>query len=127
MSMTPLLRCHDLTQTKRFYVEVLGFAAVDSADCTLTVEKQGGKLIFTQQDLWKSPPTCSGTFYFTLTNAAAYYAAVKDGAPIAWPFSRCLTAQSSSDCWTATAITLRSGSRPELALLTAAPKLIGAA
>jgi predicted enzyme related to lactoylglutathione lyase len=88
MSMTPLLRCHDLTQTKRFYVEVLSFAAVDSADCTLTVEKQGGKLIFTQQDLWKSPPTCSGTFYFTLTNEAAYYAAVKDGAPIAWPLQQ---------------------------------------
>jgi uncharacterized glyoxalase superfamily protein PhnB len=88
MSMTPLLRCHDRTQTERFYVDVLGFAAVDSEDDTLTVEKQGGKLIFTQQDLWKSAPTCSGTFYFALADVAAYYAAVKDGASIAWPLQQ---------------------------------------
>ena len=88
MPLTPLLRCHDLTQTERFYVDVLGFTAVDSADDTLTVEKHGSKLIFTQQDLWKSPPTCSGTFYFALADAAAYYAALEDKAPIAWPLQQ---------------------------------------
>jgi len=52
--------------------------------------------IFTQQDLWKSPPACSGTFYFALSDTAAYHAAVKDQASIAWPLEQCLTAQSSS-------------------------------
>lgn len=88
MSLTLLLRCHDLAQTECFYVDVLGFTAVHSAEGTLTVEKQGGKLIFTQQDLWRSPPTCSGTFYFAVPDAAAYYAAVKDKASIAWPLQQ---------------------------------------
>jgi predicted enzyme related to lactoylglutathione lyase len=88
MPLTLLLRCHDLAQTERFYADVLGFAAARSADDTLTVEKHGGKLIFTQQDLWKSPPTCSGTFYFALADAAAYCAAVKDKTSIAWPLQQ---------------------------------------
>jgi hypothetical protein len=73
-----------VTQTECIYVDVFGSTAVDSADDTLTVEKQGGTLIFTQQNLWKSPPTCSGTFYFALADVAVYHAAVKDGAYIAW-------------------------------------------
>ena len=88
MPLTLLLRCHDLTQTERFYVDVLGFTVVDSANDALTVEMLGGKLIFTQQDLWKSPPTCSGTFYFAMADAAAYYASVKDKASIAWPLQQ---------------------------------------
>jgi predicted enzyme related to lactoylglutathione lyase len=85
MSLMLLLRCHDLAATRTFYANALGFAATPSAEKTLTVEKQGSKLVFTQQDLWKSPPICSGTLYFTVADAAAYYAAIKDKVSIAWP------------------------------------------
>lgn len=85
MSVTVLLHCNDLEQTRKFYGSVLGFNVSESTQGTLTVEKHGGKLIFTQQDLWKSQPACSGTIYFTIPDADNYYATVKDKASISWP------------------------------------------
>lgn len=85
MSVTLLLRCNNIEETRAFYASVLGFAVSDSAESTVTAEKHGGKLIFTAQDLWKSGPVCSGTIYFTVPDAPACYAALKDKAALAWP------------------------------------------
>ena len=85
MSLTLLLRCNDLDETRQFYQRVLGFNVTDSAENTLTVERQGSRLIFTPQDLWKINPAFSGTVYFTVADTDDYYAAVKDKAPMAWP------------------------------------------
>ena len=63
MSLTLLLRCNDVAETRSFYPEVLGFKVTDTAEGTLTAESFGGKLIFTASDLWKSSPCCSGTIY----------------------------------------------------------------
>lgn len=52
MSLTLLLRSEDLALSRNFYRGVLGFSVEDTAEDTLTVEKEGGKLIFTQKDLW---------------------------------------------------------------------------
>ena len=85
MSLTLLLRCNDLNETRKLYQEVLGFNVTDSAKNILTVEKQGSKLIFTPLDLWKISSAFSGTVYITVADTDDYYAAVKDKAPIAWP------------------------------------------
>jgi len=85
MPLTILLRCKDLDETRTFYSSVLGFSIADTAEDTLTVEKNGGKLIFTKQDLWHSDPVCSGTIYFTIPDTDEYYAMVKHRAKISWP------------------------------------------
>lgn len=86
MSLTCLLRCADLDQTRAFYRDALGFRVADTAEGTLTVEQHGGKLIFTPQDVWNTArPACSGTFYFTVPDVQACHDAVKGKAVIAWP------------------------------------------
>jgi len=88
MAVTILLRCKDLGETRRFYCSVLCFDVADTAENTLTVEKNGGKLIFTTQDLWDSEPACTGTIYFTIPDVNAYYSMVKDQTKISWSLQR---------------------------------------
>lgn len=85
MSVSLLLRCHDLEQTRGFYGSTLGFDVRDGAEGTLTAELHDGGLIFTTLDLWKSAPVFSGTIYFTMPDVDGYYARVKDRATVAWP------------------------------------------
>lgn len=85
MPLTLLLRCGDLQETRKFYESVLGFNAFDSAEGTLTVEKQGGKLIFTPADLWQGPAGFSGTIYFTLKDVDCYFTSIQDKIDVAWP------------------------------------------
>lgn len=85
MSLTLLLRCDDLQETREFYRSVLGFSVMDSAENTLTVEKAGATLLFTEHDLWKSRPACSGTFYFSIADVDGFYAEVRNRTAIAWP------------------------------------------
>ena len=84
MTVTLLLRCNNIEETRAFYTS-LGFAVSDSAEATLTAEKYGGKLIFTAQDLWTSGPVCSGTIYFTVPDVDACFVSIKDKAVLAWP------------------------------------------
>lgn len=85
MSVTLLLRCNHIEETRVFYTSVLGFAVSDSAGGTLTAEKYGGKLVFTAQDLWRSGPACSGTIYFTVPDVQACYSAIQGKVSLAWP------------------------------------------
>ena len=85
MSLTLLLRCRELEETREFYHSVLGFHTMESAQSTLTVEKEGGKLIFTTQDLWATGPGFSGTIYFSVADVEGFWNAVKDKTPVAWP------------------------------------------
>ena len=85
MSLTLLLRCNSIDETRAFYRSMLGFGVADTAEGTLTVEKAGARLIFTAQDLWNSPPTCSGTIYFTVPDADSYFASLQDRVSVAWP------------------------------------------
>lgn len=88
MALSLLLRCTDLIQTREFYGSVLGFTLVDSAENTLTVEKHGGRLVFTERDLWSTLPVLSGTVYFTVPDAEDVFLRVKDKTAIAWPLQR---------------------------------------
>lgn len=85
MTMTLLLRCNDLDQTRQFYQSVLGFNVFDSAAGTLTVGKEGGRLIFTEGDLWKSPSALSGTIYFVVPDVDGYFASIQGKVVVAWP------------------------------------------
>jgi catechol 2,3-dioxygenase-like lactoylglutathione lyase family enzyme len=85
MTLTLLLRCTSLDDTREFYGSVLGFSVAETEDGTLTADMSGAKLIFTPGDLWGSAPQCSGTFYFTVPDVDGYYAAVKEKVEIAWP------------------------------------------
>ena len=85
MSMNLLLRCNDVSETKNFYLHLLGFASVDGAEGTCSVQKSGGTLLFTEQDLWKAPPQFSGTIYFFVEDVDRYYVAIKDKVSVSWP------------------------------------------
>ena len=83
MSLTRLLRTADLEQTRGFYESVLGFEAFDTAEGTLTVEKQGGKLIFTEA--FGPPDGFSGTLYFAVPDVDGYFAAIRASVNVIWP------------------------------------------
>lgn len=85
MSMTVLLRCRDLEQTRQCYQSALGFNVCDATASTLTVELHGGRLIFTSADLWAGPVGFSGTIYLTVPDLDSYFAAVRNKVSIAWP------------------------------------------
>jgi uncharacterized glyoxalase superfamily protein PhnB len=85
MSLTILLRCHHIEETRHFYKSVLGFNILDTAEETITVEKNCGRLIFTTCDLWESSPGFSGTIYFTIAELDDYFMSVKDRVAISWP------------------------------------------
>jgi predicted enzyme related to lactoylglutathione lyase len=85
MPLTILLRCRDLEETRRFYESVLGFKVRNTDAGTLTVERYGGTLVFTSGDLWNRPPGFSGTIYFTVPDADAYFASIRDRVTVAWP------------------------------------------
>lgn len=85
MSLTLLLHGNDLQATRKFYESILGFDAHDSAEGTLTVQKQGSKLIFTSADLWQIPAGLSGTIYFTIPDADNYLSSIRGNANVAWP------------------------------------------
>ncbi len=85
MSLTALLHCSNIDETRQFYRSVLGFNVTDTAEGTLTAEKNGGKLIFTAQDLWKSKPVCSGTIYFIINDVDAFFITVKKKTAVTWP------------------------------------------
>lgn len=84
MSITLLLRCHDMEKTAEFYRSILGFRVTVAAG-TLTVEKHGGRIVFTDRDLWNVPLTCSGTMYFTVPDIEAYYSRLEDKNIVVWP------------------------------------------
>jgi predicted enzyme related to lactoylglutathione lyase len=83
--MNLLLKCTDLDETKSFYAEILEFQVSDSAEGTCTVQKAGGTIVFTDNDLWEGRPQCTGTIYFFLQNVDEYYDAVKHKAIVRWP------------------------------------------
>jgi len=85
MKMTLLLKCKNIAETKLFYADKLGFEVRDSADGTCTVQKGEAKLIFTEGDLWKGAPNCTGTFYFYPDNMDEYYSSIKDVVDLQWP------------------------------------------
>jgi predicted enzyme related to lactoylglutathione lyase len=84
MSLSVLLRCQELGDTKYFYASVLGFEVSESANNTITAQKDGARLIFTAEDLWRAPLGCTGTFYFTVADAARYYQEIAPHASVAW-------------------------------------------
>ena len=85
MSINLLLKCRDVETTKSFYKEILEFEVSDSANNTCTVEKEGGIIIFTSEDLWSGYPKCTGTIYFFMDDVDAYYETIKEKAIIKWP------------------------------------------
>ena len=84
MTMSALLYCKDLNETLEFYESRLGFTATATAEHTLTVEKDGAKLIFTEQNLWGSSPAFTGTLYITVKDVDGYYASVQEVVPLTW-------------------------------------------
>ena len=85
MPINLLLKCHDVETTKLFYADILEFNVKDSANNTCTVEKEGGSIIFTSENLWSGHPKCTGTIYFFLEDVDTYYESIKDKAIIKWP------------------------------------------
>jgi len=85
MPINLVLKCHDVKTTKLFYQEMLEFEVRDSANNTCTVEKEGGSIIFTSEELWSGYPKLTGTIYFFLDDVDKYYESVKEKAIIKWP------------------------------------------
>ena len=85
MAINLLLKCHDVKKTKSFYKDILEFEVYDGANNTCSVEKEGGVIIFTNEELWSGYPKCTGTIYFFLNDVDTYYKAILDKAIILWP------------------------------------------
>jgi predicted enzyme related to lactoylglutathione lyase len=85
MALQLLLKCHDVETTKSFYEEILEFNVANSANNTCTVEKEGGIIIFTAEDLWAGYPKCTGTIYVFIDDVDEYYEAIREKAIIMWP------------------------------------------
>jgi predicted enzyme related to lactoylglutathione lyase len=85
MTMSLLLKCGNLDETKAFYSAILGFDVFDSAEGSCTVRKSEGTIIFTDGELWEGRPHCTGTIYFFVPDVDGYYRAVKDKAIVRWP------------------------------------------
>jgi len=85
LSLSILLKCHNVETTRSFYEEILEFNVFDSAENTCTVEKEGGTIIFTDQDLWSGYPKCTGTLYFFIENVDKYFKSIEDKAIFLWP------------------------------------------
>ena len=85
MTLSILLKCANLGETKAFYAEILEFDVSDSAAGTCTARKAGGTLVFTAEELWEGFPHCTGTIYFFIPDVEDYYQAVKDKAIVRWP------------------------------------------
>ena len=85
MFLELLLKCNNVEETKAFYAEILWFKVSDSAEGTCTVEKDGGAIIFTEENLWNGYTKCTGTSYFFLPDVDAYYESVKERAIVRWP------------------------------------------
>ncbi|MFO1205919.1 MAG: bleomycin resistance family protein [Burkholderiales bacterium] len=84
MTLTLLLHSRNLEETREFYGSMLGFNVRDSAGDTLTVERGGGRLIFTTGNLW-SDAGFAGTIYFTVPDVDGYFASIRDKVDVAWP------------------------------------------
>ena len=84
MSLTLLLRCNEISTTRSFYRDVLGFRVTDTAEDTLTADCFGARLVFTASDLWQSTPFCSGTIYFEVEDLETLYASVTGNPNISW-------------------------------------------
>lgn len=84
MSVTLLLRCRDLAETARYYAEVLGFSVTRSAERTVTAQRFGGTMVFTEADLWNSGPAFSGTIYFTVPSLDDLFLQLAPKAEVAW-------------------------------------------
>ena len=85
MPISLLLKCHDIETTKSFYKDILEFNVRDSANNTCAVEKEGGSIIFTPEDLWNGHPKCTGTIYFFIEDVEGYYEQIKEKVIIQWP------------------------------------------
>ena len=85
MSLSILLRCLDVEQTRTFYESVLGFSVAATAGNTITVTKAGANLVFTKEDLWNSSPSFSGTIYITVADVDQYFSSIACNATVAWP------------------------------------------
>lgn len=85
MSLIPLLRCKNLKATQDFYTALPGFSVIAADVALLTLEFAGSRLLFTEQDLWQSPPACSGTFYFTVADVDQLFSRLDAGISITWP------------------------------------------
>ncbi len=85
MTLKLLLKCKSIRETKAFYANVLGFTVSDSAEDTCTVEKDGGKIVFTEHDLWKCGESLSGTIYLDAENVDEYYETIKGQVNVQWP------------------------------------------
>jgi catechol-2,3-dioxygenase len=85
MALTLLLKCNDLEVTRSYYASALGFTVTDGAQGSITAEKEGARLIFTAEDLWKRESGCSGTIYIGVKDVDGFYEAVAGKAEVAWP------------------------------------------
>ena len=85
MTISVLLKCISLVETKSFYKDILGFEVHESSENTITVKKENGRLIFTDLELWPGIPSNTATIYFALTNVDEYFNSIKDTSIILWP------------------------------------------
>ncbi len=84
MSLTLLLRCTDIEETRQFYQDTLGFEVSSSAQDTITVALFNSTILFTTNDLWQREIGFSGTVYITVKDVNGYFNAIKEKVTLVW-------------------------------------------
>lgn len=85
MSLSLLLRCQNVAQTRDYYRNVLAFTVIETSALSLVVSRFNARIMFTELNPWESDLQMSGTIYFSVPNVDHYFAEVQDKIDIAWP------------------------------------------
>ena len=83
--MNLLLKCNDVSETRRFYADIMKFTTWDSAEGTVSAQLSDGTLIFSPADNLGKKPNMSGTVYFFIDDVESYFEMVRDRADVQWP------------------------------------------
>jgi uncharacterized glyoxalase superfamily protein PhnB len=83
VGVTPLLGAQDLAATRTF-CEDLGFTVTGTAEMSLTMELEDGRMIFCDARLWEYPPQATVTFYFDLLSIEDIYERARNAEILRW-------------------------------------------
>lgn len=85
MAVRPLLKVHNLAQTKAYYRDKLRFSIKESDESMCVLGLGADSLSFTTADFWSGEPAMTGTIYIDVDDVVAYYALVQACVTVTWP------------------------------------------
>ncbi|WMW81400.1 VOC family protein [Undibacterium cyanobacteriorum] len=85
MSLSVLLRCHAIEQSRRFYEDVLKLRTEDLNEHSISVFCGDSEIMLTDLDLWQAQPHMSGTIYLGVVDVDAWFGRLQSCCEMVWP------------------------------------------